>query len=95
MIAPGVTTGELDDVAREIIDAEGAVSYFYGHHGFTGRICASINDEIVHGIPGKRSLRMATLFQSTSERLSAVITAIRHGPIQSDRSPKRRLICLR
>jgi methionyl aminopeptidase len=57
MVAPGVTTAELDDVAREIIEAEGAVSNFYGHHGFTGRICASINDEIVHGIPGKRSLK--------------------------------------
>ena len=56
-IAPGVTTGELDDIAREIIEAEGAVSNFYGHHGFTGRICASINNEIVHGIPGKRSLK--------------------------------------
>ncbi|MFL5760520.1 MAG: type I methionyl aminopeptidase [Thermomicrobiales bacterium] len=57
LVAPGVTTGELDDVAREIIDAEGAISNFYGHHGFTGRICASINDEIVHGIPGERSLK--------------------------------------
>jgi methionyl aminopeptidase len=57
MVAPGVTTAELDDVAREIIEAEGATSNFYGHHGFTGRICASINDEIVHGIPGKRSLK--------------------------------------
>jgi methionyl aminopeptidase len=56
-IAPGVTTGELDGIAREIIESEGAVSNFYGHHGFTGRICASINDEIVHGIPGKRSLK--------------------------------------
>jgi methionyl aminopeptidase len=56
-IAPGITTGELDDIAREIIESEGAVSNFYGHHGFTGRICASINDEIVHGIPGKRSLK--------------------------------------
>jgi len=56
-IAPGVTTGELDDMAREIIESEGAISNFYGHHGFTGRICASINNEIVHGIPGKRSLK--------------------------------------
>jgi methionyl aminopeptidase len=57
VIAPGVTTAELDEIAREIIESEGAVSNFYGHHGFTGRICASINNEIVHGIPGQRSLK--------------------------------------
>jgi methionyl aminopeptidase len=57
VIAPGVTTQELDDIAREIIDSEGAVSNFFGHHGFTGRICASINNEIVHGIPGNRALK--------------------------------------
>ncbi len=56
-IAPGVTTRDLDDIAREIISQEGAQSSFFGHMGFTGRICASVNDEIVHGIPGKRSLR--------------------------------------
>jgi len=56
-IAPGVTTQDLDDVARDIIDQEGAVSSFLGHLGFTGRICASLNEEIVHGIPGKKVLR--------------------------------------
>ena len=56
-IAPGVTTQDLDDIARDIIAEEGAISSFLGHLGFTGRICASINDEIVHGIPGKRVLR--------------------------------------
>jgi len=56
-IAPGVTTRDLDDIARQIIEEEGAKSSFLGHHGFTGRICASINEEIVHGIPGKKVLR--------------------------------------
>lgn len=56
-IAPGVTTKDLDDIARDVIAEEGAQSSFLGHLGFTGRICASINDEIVHGIPGKRVLR--------------------------------------
>jgi methionyl aminopeptidase len=56
-VAPGVTTRDLDDIAREIIDQEGAVSSFFGHLGFTGRICASVNEEIVHGIPGKKTLR--------------------------------------
>lgn len=56
-IAPGVTTQDLDDIARDTFAEFGAGSSFLGHHGFTGRICASVNDEIVHGIPGKRVLR--------------------------------------
>lgn len=56
-IAPGVTTRDLDDIARQILEEEGARSSFLGHHGFTGRICASVNEEIVHGIPGKKVLR--------------------------------------
>jgi methionyl aminopeptidase len=56
-IAPGVTTQDLDDIARDTFAEFGAGSSFLGHHGFTGRICASVNEEIVHGIPGKRVLR--------------------------------------
>ena len=55
-IAPGMTTQDLDDIARDTIEEAGAVSSFLGHLGFTGRICASINNEIVHGIPGTRRL---------------------------------------
>lgn len=55
-IAPGVTTGELDMIVRDTIAEHDARSNFLGHHGFTGNICASINDEIVHGIPGDRRL---------------------------------------
>jgi len=56
-IAPGVSTQELDDIVRETIAEHGATSNFLGHHGFTGNICASVNDEIVHGIPGPRRLQ--------------------------------------
>ncbi|MEA2595680.1 MAG: methionyl aminopeptidase [Thermomicrobiales bacterium] len=56
-INPGVTTRDLDDIARETLEETGARSLFLGHLGFTGRICASVNEEIVHGIPGKRVLR--------------------------------------
>ena len=56
-IAPGVTTKDLDDIARETFKETGAISLFLGHHGFKGRVCASVNEEIVHGIPGKRVLR--------------------------------------
>ena len=50
-VRPGVSTGELDAVAEDYIRSHGAIPNFLGYHGFTGTICASINDEIVHGIP--------------------------------------------
>jgi methionyl aminopeptidase len=56
IIQPGVTTKELDDLARDIIKDRGAKSSFLGYHGYPAHICASVNDEIVHGIPGKRRL---------------------------------------
>ena len=52
-VRPGVTTGELDAVAEDHIRSKGAVPNFLGYHGFTGTICASVNDEIVHGIPNR------------------------------------------
>ncbi len=54
--APGVTTLELDAVAREVLRRNGAGSNFLGYHGFPAVICASVNDEVVHGIPGPRVL---------------------------------------
>ncbi|MFC5910919.1 type I methionyl aminopeptidase [Streptacidiphilus monticola] len=54
---PGVTTGELDAIAKKVIESHGATSNFLGYHGFTGVICASVNDEVVHGIPGERVLQ--------------------------------------
>jgi methionyl aminopeptidase len=56
-IAPGVTTAELDEIARQTLEEAGAVSSFLGYRGFPAHICASVNDEIVHGIPGRRRLR--------------------------------------
>jgi methionyl aminopeptidase len=50
-VVPGVTTGELDAIAEDFIRSRGAVPNFLGYHGFTGTICASVNDEVVHGIP--------------------------------------------
>lgn len=56
-VAPGVTTGELDEIARSQIAGAGAVPSFLGYHGFPATICTSVNDEVVHGIPGRRVLR--------------------------------------
>ncbi len=52
-VRPGVTTGELDAVAEDHIRSAGAIPSFLGYRGFTGSICASINEEIVHGIPDR------------------------------------------
>lgn len=57
VIAPGVSTAELDEIAREALDEAGAVSSFLGYHGYPAHICVSVNEEIVHGIPGKRRLQ--------------------------------------
>lgn len=56
-IAPGVTTAELDAIVRDTVKEHGAIASFLGYNGFRGNICASINEEIVHGIPGPRALR--------------------------------------
>ena len=53
-IRPGVTTAELDAIADSAIRAEGAIPSFKGYLGFPASICTSINEEIVHGIPGSR-----------------------------------------
>ncbi len=54
---PGVTTLQLDLLAREVLSRRNAASNFLGYHGFPAVICASVNDELIHGIPSKRLLR--------------------------------------
>lgn len=48
---PGVTSGELDEIARDVINSHNASPSFLGYHGFPAHICVSINHEVVHGIP--------------------------------------------
>src|SRR5919106_6405258 len=55
-VRPGVTTGELDAIAEDHIRACGATPNFLNYHGYPATICASVNDEVVHGIPGDRVL---------------------------------------
>jgi len=55
-VRAGISTGELDAIAEDNIRSSGAVPSFKGYHGFPGSICASVNDEVVHGIPGERVL---------------------------------------
>ncbi len=56
-VVPGITTLELNDSARDLIIELGGIPAFKGYRGFPGDICTSINEEVVHGIPGKRRLR--------------------------------------
>ncbi len=56
-IRPGMETKELDTIAEKELKNHGAKSSFKGYRGFPANLCVSINDEIVHGIPGKRVLR--------------------------------------
>jgi methionyl aminopeptidase len=53
-VRPGMTTGELDALAEDHIRSRGATPSFKGYHGFPGSLCVSVNDEVVHGIPGDR-----------------------------------------
>lgn len=60
-VRPGVSTRDLDGIARDLIANEGANSAFLGYRGFPGCICVSVNDEVVHGIPGDRRVAMGDI----------------------------------
>ena len=57
MVTPGCTTGELNAAAGELIAKQGGKSPFLGYKGYPGNICVSVNEEVVHGIPGKRRVQ--------------------------------------
>ncbi len=61
MVRPGVTTGELDRAAEELIRQAGGTPSFKGYNGFPASVCASVNEEIVHGIPGPRRLNQGDI----------------------------------
>ncbi|WP_295762474.1 type I methionyl aminopeptidase [uncultured Oscillibacter sp.] len=56
MVKPGVTTQEIDNAVERFIRKQGAVPSFLHYNGFPASVCISVNDEIIHGIPGKRVL---------------------------------------
>lgn len=60
-VRPGITTGELDRLAEQVARSNGAIPAFKGFRGFPGTLCTSVNEEVVHGIPGKRRLREGDL----------------------------------
>jgi methionyl aminopeptidase len=60
-VRPGATTAKLDRLAEEAIRSAGAEPSFKGYRGFSGSICTSVNEQVVHGIPGSRVLREGDL----------------------------------
>ena len=56
-LRPGVTTADLDRIARAVLERRGASSNFLGYHGYPCVICTSVNDEVIHGIPSERVLQ--------------------------------------
>ena len=60
-VSAGMTTGDLDEAAEGFIRSKGATPSFLGYHGFTGSLCVSVNQEVVHGVPGSRTLRVGDL----------------------------------
>lgn len=57
MVTPGVTTKEIDEAVYRFIKSQGAVPSFLNYGGFPGSACISVNEEVIHGIPGGRKLR--------------------------------------
>lgn len=57
MVKPGITTHEIDQAVRRFIESHGAKPSFLGYAGYPGSACISVNEEVIHGIPGPRKLR--------------------------------------
>ena len=73
-IVPGVTTKQLDEIAERIIRSNGATPSFKGLYGFPASVCISVNEEVVHGIPGAKKLKNGEKFVPASqEEMDAVL----------------------
>jgi methionyl aminopeptidase len=95
---PGVTTGELDGVASNVFAAHGARSAPRLVYGFPGTVLISVNDEVVHGIPGSRRLEAGDLLKLdvTAEKAGYMADAARTMVLESEPGDARRLrACVR
>ncbi|WP_226002910.1 M24 family metallopeptidase [Paenibacillus sp. BJ-4] len=66
-IEPGITTGKLDHLADQYIRSQGAVPSSKGYDGFPASICASVNEQLVHGFPGRRKLNKGDILVKTRQ----------------------------
>ena len=89
-VAPGVTTEELDRIAESEIKKRGARPAFVGYRGYPKTLCTSINDEVVHGIPGRRALQEGDSSASTAGRWPRATTATPPARSRSAGSTPRR-----
>ena len=92
LVAPGVTTGDIDRLAEERVKAAGAEPAFKGYHGYPATICASVNEQVVHGIPSNRPLEDGEIVSlDMGARLdgffgdSAVTVAVGSVPVEASR----------
>ena len=93
-VAPGVTHGGAGRDGGEADRGGGATPAFKGYHGYPATICASINDEVIHGIPsGRGCCTKATSSRSTSARRSTATSATARSRCRSARCRKRRRRC--
>lgn len=78
---PGITTKELDEIAGEMFEKEGAQSAPKGEYDFPGYTCISVNEEVAHGIPGNGLFRKATLLILMCQARKTVILPILEFPL--------------
>ncbi|GAC1519005.1 MAG: hypothetical protein NVS2B16_24960 [Chloroflexota bacterium] len=88
-VEPGMTTKELDRIAERSIRRQGAEPAFPYINDFPGTVCTSVNDEVVHGITGKRVLRGGILSNSTPEPFTRGIMVTRRSRFRSVRSARK------
>ena len=88
-VKPGVSTLDINAYADELIRADGGTPAFLGYHGFTGSVCTSVNEQIVHGIPGPRTLRDGDIFKidigsCVDGWFSDMATTVPIGPVSDE-----------
>ena len=83
----GMTTSDLDRTAEDFIRSKGATPSFLGYHGFTGSLCVSVNEEVVHGIPGSRILREGDLVSIDCGAICLLYTSPSPRDRQKSRMP--------
>ena len=93
-VRPGITTGDLDDVAAQVFARHGARSAPAITYDFPGTVCISVDDECVHGIPGRRRLREGQLVKLdvTAELDGYYADACRTVPVGRVRGREQRLV---
>jgi methionyl aminopeptidase len=94
-VAPGVTTGELDAIFASLLKKAGATSNFLGYYDYPASICTSVNEEVVHGIPGKRELKAGDILSIDGGAIvegwnsDSARTVIVGGPSAEDPADRR------